>query len=167
MHWTHGETTLFTAVAWTKDGTFSYGILSDYLTHDKHAAASFLDAVLLDVQSKSKIKYTSLQIWSDGAAQHFKQKYMFLYLSNLSEKFEQLSWHISATSHGKGAVDGIGGTIKLKVFTSSKPRESIVNTPLTYFEVAKAKLPVINVIFVSKEAIDGRKDVLDKMWKEC
>jgi hypothetical protein len=49
---------------------------------------------------------------SDGAASQFKQCFLFANLTFSKECYEvTVSWHFPATSHGKGGVDGIGGTI--------------------------------------------------------
>ena len=49
-------------------------------------------------------------IWSDGPTSEFKNRYMKTLLSMLSEKYNKpFTWKFSATSHGKGVVDGVGG----------------------------------------------------------
>ena len=45
----------------------------------------------------------------DGAACQLKQRFT---LREITQLETNLSWNFSATSHGKGAVDGIGGTLK-------------------------------------------------------
>ena len=71
-----------------------------------------MEAVIDNLQDKVTTLIAELDIFSDGATQHFKSKYMFMWASSLLEKKGILvSWHFSATSHGKGAVDGIGGTM--------------------------------------------------------
>jgi hypothetical protein len=59
-----------------------------------------------------------MDIYSDGAAQHFKSKYMWVYITSLLEKGIRVAWHYTATSHGKGAVDGIGGRVKRAVHSA-------------------------------------------------
>ena len=52
-------------------------------------------------------------ISSDGPASEFKNKFMVKLLHHLSLKFQRtFMWKYSATSHGKGIVDGIGGNVK-------------------------------------------------------
>lgn len=46
---------------------------------------------------------------SDGAASHFKNRYQFNEMSKSSKK---RNWIFSATGHGKGSCDGIGGLVK-------------------------------------------------------
>ncbi len=78
--------TLFTAVTWTDGGIFSYSVTSDTLFHDKYTAATFLEAVIDNLQAKMATLITEFDIFSDGAAQQFKLKYMFMWASSLLEK---------------------------------------------------------------------------------
>lgn len=88
--------------------------MTDKLEHDKYSAAKFIDVIIDDLKSKSTI--SKLSIFSDGAAQNFKSRFMMGYLSSIkTEKGVDATWSFFATSHGKGAVDGIGGTVKRKV----------------------------------------------------
>jgi hypothetical protein len=148
-----------------EESTCSYAIISDYLVHDKQAAATFIEAIVEALAKKSPTPLTSLDIWSDGTAQHLKQHYMFMFLIALATQFHMgVSWEFIVTSHGKGAVDGIGGTIKRKVFAIVKSREFVINNPVKYYEVAKVKSPVINVLYVSTERIDIGCTNLDDIW---
>ena len=86
MYWSHGQVSIFTAVAWTDEGVYSFGVTSDSLSHGKYAATTYLKAVIDDLQSKLTTKLTEVDIFSDGAAQHFKQKYMFLWATSLERR---------------------------------------------------------------------------------
>lgn len=51
-----------------------------------------------------------IHIFSDGAASQFKNKFIWCFMSTtFKELFPALrvQWHFFATSHGKGAVDGV------------------------------------------------------------
>ena len=51
--------------------------------------------------------------FSDGAASQYKNRKNFLNLCFHKSDFGvPAEWHFSATSHGKGACDGLGGTVK-------------------------------------------------------
>jgi len=50
---------------------------------------------------------------SDGAAAQYKNRKNFVNLCQHEEDFGVAAeWHFSATSHGKVACDGVGGTVK-------------------------------------------------------
>ena len=52
-------------------------------------------------------------IWSDGPSSEFKNKYTMYLLKKLGNTYKKrFSWKFSATSHGKGIVNGIGGRAK-------------------------------------------------------
>ena len=54
-----------------------------------------------------------LNIFSDGPSSKFKQKYLFSNLYLWEEEHDlKINWNFFATSHGKGIVDGVGGTVK-------------------------------------------------------
>lgn len=44
-------------------------------------------------------------------------------------------WAFFATSHGKGSVDAIGGTVKRSVWRMVKARKNIVSDAKSFFEV--------------------------------
>ena len=69
-------------------------------------------------------------IWSDGPYSELKNQFMRLLIEKLSTKYEKpFSWKFSATSHGKGVVDGVGGRVKssvhAKVMSLGKKREIV------------------------------------------
>ena len=51
--------------------------------------------------------------FSNGAASQYKNQKNFINLCHHKDDFGILAeWHFSATSHGKGACDRVGGTVK-------------------------------------------------------
>ena len=114
-HWDHQCCTLFTALVHYKDANDclqheSFVLVSDYMNHDKYAVLVFLE------QISDKFKYlhpditiTKKYFRSDGAGQHFKQKYTICSMSLMKEEIE---YDFSATSQGKGDFDGLAGTCK-------------------------------------------------------
>ena len=50
-------------------------------------------------------------IFSDGPSSQFKNQYILSYLPSAYKRhhLDSLNWNFFATSHGKGAVDGVGG----------------------------------------------------------
>ncbi len=56
-----------------------------------------------------------------------------------------------ATSHGKGAVDGIGGTVKREV----RNGHVNINTPEQYYSVAQQRNPNIHVHYIGKAELEA------------
>lgn len=164
-HWSHIQVTIFTAVAWIMEDTKSYCITSDTQSHDKYTAAVFLNTLIDNLRAAMPGELTDLDIFSDGAGQHFKQKYMFLFISSLLEsKGIRIHWHFFATSHGKGAVDGIGGTVKRTVFSGVKSRRYHITNAEEYASCAKELLKSTTILHVSSAEINDMKPELDKLW---
>uniref|UniRef100_A0A1I8HH74 SWIM-type domain-containing protein n=1 Tax=Macrostomum lignano TaxID=282301 RepID=A0A1I8HH74_9PLAT len=69
-----------------------------------------------------------VRFWSDGPASQFKNKFMFHFTELACREFElaELSWEFFATSHGKGAIDGLGGTLKRFAWCEVRTRNAIV-----------------------------------------
>ena len=113
-HWHQKQITVFTAMSWGHTHHQSFALVSDNLDHDKLTVNSYMYLTYLLLEMKDI--YPNLQevhIFSDGAVSQFKNKYIFQLLCYLQEKLKlSLAWHFFATSHGKGAVDGIGGSVK-------------------------------------------------------
>lgn len=164
-HWNHEQVTVFPAVAWTKDHTLSYAVISDMREHDKVAAAKFIDTIIDDV--KSKVQVNEVHIFSDGATQHFKSRFMMAYLSSIPHRKEiSAIWHFFATSHGKGAVDGIRGNVKRKVRREILSRSAIVNTAAEFAVVARNTANKTIVIFLTEKDIRKEEPVYKQLWKD-
>ena len=167
-HWHQKQITVFTAVLWIAERCESYAIISDSLDHNKEAVCAFLCKILDDVQEKyPAIK--KIHIFTDGAASQFKNKYIFCFICvKLPALYDiHISWDFFATSHGKGAVDGIGGTIKRTVAAQVNSRQqAVVNDAATFLAVAKSRCPKINVLMVSKDDIKtfSEKHDLESLW---
>ena len=95
---------------WEEDGSHSYVVVTDYLLHDKYDEMTFL-AFLMDHVENVK-HFENYVFFSDGAASQSKQRFT---LCEINLQGKSLSWSFFATDHGKGVVDGIGGTLKRDV----------------------------------------------------
>ena len=86
----------------------------------------------------------------------FRSQYAFQLLTCF-DKDLIIDWHYFEANHGKGAVDGIGATVKHAVFRKVLAKQIIINSPKEFAEYADSLLSGINVIYV--DALDiGFKD---------
>ena len=70
----------------------------------------------------------TIHTFSSGAASQFKQQYLFSNLHTWDQNTQtNIIWNVFATLHGKGAVDGLGGTGKYSIWRFDKVRG---NAPL-------------------------------------
>ena len=56
----------------------------------------------------------TLHIWNDGCAGQSRSRYVFALVSQIDIKVG-VNWYYNERHHGKGPMDGIGGTFKKKV----------------------------------------------------
>lgn len=165
-HWGHKQATLFTAHAWIDtDIKKSIVLVSDNLNHTKHSVYVFMDYIMKELKSTNPgIKM--INVFSDGASSQFKQRFLFSNLHTWEQEHNvKIRWNFFATSHGKGVVDGLGGTVKRSVWRQVKSGQSSVTTAKEYAQVAKQRNPNIHVKFISKEIIQVKVQELDAFWK--
>ena len=115
----------------------------------------------------------NINLFSDGAAQHFKQCYFLTAMTELNallglpNNHLEISYDLFATSHGKGAVDGIGGTLKRQVRNEIMCRREKVACAEEYAKVAEKVCPNVNVLYISKEEVLNSKPLFDEIFDGC
>ena len=133
-HWNHCQITIFTAVAWLENGCKSFAVVSDDLNHDKVAVWGMLHAVVTYLKEEHSI--TRVKVFSDGCAAQFKNRYTLMNLCYMEEDYGVTgTWSFFASSHGKGSVDAVGGTVKRSVWRMVKSRREIVKEAATFYKV--------------------------------
>ena len=80
----------------------------------------------------------------------------------------KISWHFFANSHGKGVVDGLGGTVKRTVWRYVRAGAATATTPKAFYEVAVARNPGVRIDYITKEEImiNSQKAKLVESWNE-
>ncbi len=164
-HWNHSQATLFIAHAWTGEGK-SFAIVSDALTHTKESVWVFMSYLLKKLKEDNPCLEV-LNIFSDGAGSQFKQKYLFSNLHAWEQDYSMsIRWNFFATSHGKGEVDGIGGTVKRAVWRRVKSDRVHIISAEQYAVVAAESCLNINLHFISKTDIQEVESFLEARWKD-
>lgn len=161
-HWSHAQVTLFTCCIWTTDKLHSLVIVSDELNHNKYTVHLFLQKIFEYIKSFSD-NITYLYIFSDNCAAQFKNRYVMASMNSLKAEygFDHLEWNFFAASHGKGAVDGLGGSVKRSVWIAVKSRKAIVNSPFEFYDLARSLSKNIIFKFVAKEEVKQKIAMLD------
>lgn len=86
-------------------------------------------------------------VWSDGCASQFRSRFVFnLLLSLYPEKI--LEWNYNEAHHGKGPMDGIGGTLKNQVYQHVKSGRVVISTPKEFAVAANEFVPSISTMFL-------------------
>jgi hypothetical protein len=155
-HWNQNQVTLFTTVTWLKGEVMSKVIVSDCMQHTKSSVMVFLDEILKNLPSTVK----EVRIWTDGPSSQFKNKFVMEGMRMLSKKYGvNLEWNFSATSHGKGPVDGIGGCLKRKATNRVKMRQCVINNATDFFKAVNEGSQIV-VTFITAEAVQAREKSL-------
>jgi hypothetical protein len=163
-HWTHQQITLFTAVAWVREDICeSIVVVSDDLKHDKVSVWVLLGLVIKFLKEKHQIKHA--MIFSDGSAAQFKNCYTMANICFMEDDFGvTCDWAFFASSHGKGVVDALGGTLKRSVWRAVKARKVLVNDAITFHGVAKELCKGVNVLYCSSIEIREKSEFLEERW---
>lgn len=169
-HWNQAQATIFTACAWLQTETglksHSFAIISNELTHNKESVWYFLK--LITDYLKTEKELTTIHVFSDGCAAQFKNRFNIFNLCFAKQDFDvDLTWSFFASGHGKGAVDGIGATVKRSLWCAIMSRQAIINTPkeaFNFFHNTK-KLEGIIVLYCDKDDIKCKTELLKKRWE--
>ena len=70
------------------------------------------------------------------------------------------------TSHGKGVVNGIGGTVKQAVWRHVRSDQAHFTSAIEYAAVACLRFPSIHIGYIAKEQIEFLKPFLEEKWSD-
>lgn len=110
------QATLHTAVAYSASGSQCYATISKSLRHDERAVWRHIKPVVEDFRKQSVHAIDTIHILSDGPANQYRNRANCYLMSSIPYTwgFKRLTWNYSERGHGKGAPDGVGGTLKRK-----------------------------------------------------
>jgi hypothetical protein len=109
----------------------SFCTLSESMRHDPSAIWAHLKPVLSLIQVTCP-NVDTLHIWSDGPTTQYRNRRNFGIFSQLHTfgNFKSGTWNFSESGHGKGAADGIGGSLKRRADKLVAHGEDITNAEL-------------------------------------
>ena len=109
--WSRASVNLFTAAMYCRDKKCESFCLASQ-SSDKGKCATYTYLMKLIETIKDKDLGNCLVLYSDGPSE-FKNKFLQRILLDIGKRLKiNVSWKFFATSHGKGVVDGIGGSAK-------------------------------------------------------
>lgn len=149
------QATVHTCVAYTVHGCQLYATISSSLRHDEHATWAHLEPVVLDVRERCNPPQTTLHVMSDGPVTQYRNKKNFYLLSTVPflSGIKCVTWNFAEKSHGKGAPNGVGGTVK-RVADSAVQGGADVLTPEHLYKLLKEKESSIKYYWISDEDIE-------------
>jgi hypothetical protein len=156
-NWDHEQVTIFPIVIWTNVNgerkCESHVIVSDDLAHEKTSIAVFVNTAVEKFILQSHKNIEQIFVFSDGPRSQFRNKFMSHFLGKMSKNVF-LQWNFFAASHGKGPVDGVGGTVKRVVWKAIKTRSvRKLDGAKGFADVAQKMCDAIKVSYISKEKI--------------
>lgn len=171
VHWNNNQATVHPfAIYYRTDngdiGIKSFVIISECLHHDTIAVHAFQNHLIHFIK-ENIVKIRKIIYFSDGAGAQYKNKKNFANLTHHVKDFGLAAeWHFFPTSHGKGACDGLGGTLKrLAARTSLQRKDNPIQTPKELFEWASKSLPNISVEYVTNKEYDAEEKKLEARFK--
>ena len=157
FHWNNSQATIHPFVVYYIDSGklchLSFVVISDCLHHDTVAVYLFQKHLIAFLKRFPSLPKQTCY-FSDGAASQYKNRKNFINLCHHEEDFGiPAQWHFSATSHGKGACDGLGGTVKRLAARASlqRPYDEQVMTARQLFEWASSNIPAVFFEYCSTE----------------
>jgi hypothetical protein len=77
-----------------------------------------------------------------------------------------LTWNFFSSGHGRGAVGGVGGSIKRLVWKGVMANKFIVRNANDFVRCATAAATHINTILIDAQYIKSQSVVLDQRWEK-
>lgn len=173
-HWNNEQATLHPFVYYYKDETGdlksgSYVAISDCRKHDTVLFYLFQKEFIKFLKNKHNNIVKAIY-FTDGCGGQYKNFKNFLNITYHEEDFGiPAEWNFFATSHGKGACDGIGGTVKRLAARASlqRPYNDQITTPHELYTWSKANLPNINFEFFPNENYQSMDQELNKRFDQA
>ena len=152
----HETFSIFTACCYflgvdNKLTTKNVTITSEATDHSRIAAHTCVIRVLEEV-TKEMPGISRLYLWSDGCAAQFRSRFVFDLISRMDKKYD-VTWCYNERHHGKGPMDGIGGTVKNKVFRDVKSGKVKITCAESFAEYADKAVNGIRSIYLAKHEI--------------
>lgn len=172
FHFNNTQCTVFPVVCYyqinSKIHHESFVFLSDSTKHDTAAVYTIQKMLIPLIRKRFNVK--KIIYFSDGAKQHFKNKYQMINLVCHNKDFGvKAEWHCHATAHGKAASDGVGALFKREAARNSllcKPCDAILS-PDNLLKWGQKHFKTITTLFYSKAEHDKVSRSLRKRFDEA
>ena len=170
FHWDRSQCTLHPFVAyWRLAGKLhhkSFCVICDDLKHDPAMVHAFLTETITRLKHHVS-NITKIHYFTDGCAAQYKNRFNFVNMCHHEEDFGvRCEWNFFATSHGKGACDGIGGTVKRAVVNESLRRQydkQILDVAALYEYLTSTFASSIEVMYVKgSKVLEVRQNLKER-----
>lgn len=93
-----------------------------------------------------------------------KRAYRQKIKDNMKGYVNHFEWNFFATSHGKGAVDGVGAIVKRKVWQLVRAQNLILKDAHDFYRLAKSNIDGVKLIYVTENDIKTTTQYLGEKW---
>lgn len=123
FYYNNNQCTVFPYIFYyRKDGVIQHQcciFLSDCIKHDSAFVYAAMTLIMPKIKAVVK-KVRKMIYFTDGAKQHFKNRFQIDLLRHHKEDFGcEAEWHFNTTAHGRSEYDGLGATFKTKAYKAS------------------------------------------------
>ena len=156
----HEAFTLFTAACYYKplsatdcevDIDSGLAIHSVVVVSNERNIAFTCNNKLIEIMRNLIPGLKTVYIWSDGCATQFRSKFVFRSLSFYPSDLK-IYWDYGEAHHFKGPRDGIGGTVKRKVYRDVTSGKVIIKDAMNFTEYAN-KVCKVQVEYLDKSEV--------------
>jgi transposase len=173
FHWTTSQATIHPFIIYYKwEGklkNLQYVFISDCLEHDTVAFYVFQKKLLEILKETLPFELKKITYFSDGSAAQYKNRKNFYNLCLHKQDFGiEAEWQFFATSHGKSACDGLGGTVKRLAAKASlqRPYDDQILTPRQLYDFATENIKSIDFEFCTKHDYEETQKFLLNRFSE-
>lgn len=164
-YWKTKQISIFTVVCYNNGKPQSFAVVADDTKHDSVHAMLALN--MIQENCKEQLELEEIEettILSDGAAAHFKNRFQFF---EFSESNINKQWIFSATGHGKGACDGIGGIVKHFASTHNlqKSHLQVIDSAESFVREVQNYTPSIKLLLISSRELEKFRKGKIRQWK--
>ncbi|KAK3931753.1 Protein CapI [Frankliniella fusca] len=173
FHWNNSQATVHPFVCYFgsegKTQHLSFVVISNCKDHNSLTVYVFQKQLIAFLKEKFP-ELHKLIYFTDGCAAQYKN---FKSLKNLCEHKSDFGldaeWHFYATSHGKSACDGVGGTVKREARHAclQSPFQNLIGTPRELFQWCVTKMTGTHFCYVDQEDIEKERLFFETRTGKC
>ena len=162
---------IFTACCYTKSldsgglKKDSIVVVNDSKEHNGAAALTCLKKVVEKAEEINVAKYDKIIVWSDGCSAQFRFRFVFRLLTEDLFDGVELTWNYNEKSHGKGPMDGVGGTVKNIIFRKVKSGFVTIDSPFEFHQVILKFVPSIKSVHLSDTDVMNEPENIEQESK--
>ena len=151
----HSTFSIFTACCYIRgeDGKLAkenVTVVSEASDQSSIAAFTCVNKVLTFMREKYDLPSgITLHVWSDGCSAQFRSRFVFRLLCDM-DRSTKLRWYYNERHHGKGPMDGVGGTLKNLVYCDVMSSKCCIRNAEEFSNYANKVVNGITSIYLSE-----------------